>query len=186
MGVAVVTELEIMKRAKMYMDKLARGIDPISGQEVPGDSVLSNARLARCFSYVSGILEQVIANGGRVICGQCEFFITEEELRRVKSAPEAIRITRLVELIMEAVNDPNRKPMKATVITGWLIEKGFMSKQTDANGKPRRFPTETGEQLGISIQYSQGEKGTYQVVLYSPEAQRFILEHLPEMLKADQ
>ena len=28
------TELEIMQRAKMYMDKLARGVDPISGQAV--------------------------------------------------------------------------------------------------------------------------------------------------------
>ena len=59
------TELEIMQRAKMYMDKLAQGIDPISGQEVPNDSVLNNVRLARCFFYVSGVLDQVIANGGR-------------------------------------------------------------------------------------------------------------------------
>ena len=28
------TELEIMQRAKMYMDKLALGIDPISDQEM--------------------------------------------------------------------------------------------------------------------------------------------------------
>ena len=64
------TELEIMQRAKMYMDKLAQGIDPISGQEVPNDSVLNNVRLARCFFYVSGVLDQVIANGGRVTSGE--------------------------------------------------------------------------------------------------------------------
>ena len=57
------TDLEIMQRAKMYMDNLAQGIDPISGQEVPNDSVLNNVRLARCFFYVSGVLDQVIANG---------------------------------------------------------------------------------------------------------------------------
>lgn len=61
------TELETMQRAKMYLDKLAQGIEPISGQEIPNDSVLNNVRLARCFFYVSGILDQVIANGGRVI-----------------------------------------------------------------------------------------------------------------------
>ena len=43
------TELETMQRAKMYLDKLAQGIDPISGDEVPEDSVLNNVRLARCF-----------------------------------------------------------------------------------------------------------------------------------------
>ena len=60
------TELETVQRAKMYMDKLAQGIDPISGQELPEDSALNNVRLARCFFYVSGILDQVIANGGVV------------------------------------------------------------------------------------------------------------------------
>ena len=64
------TDLEIMQRAKMYMDNLAQGIDPISGQEVPNDSVLNNVRLARCFFYVSGVLDQVIANGGRVTSGE--------------------------------------------------------------------------------------------------------------------
>ena len=67
------TELETMQRAKMYLDKLAQGIDPISGQEIPNDSVLNNVRLARCFFYVSGILDQVIANGGRVISGEKNF-----------------------------------------------------------------------------------------------------------------
>lgn len=60
------TELETMQRAKMYMDKLARGIDPITNQEVYDDSVLNNIRLARCFFYVSDILGQVIANGGLI------------------------------------------------------------------------------------------------------------------------
>lgn len=60
------TDLDIMRRAKMYMEKLAQGIDPISDQEIPEDSVLNNVRLARCFFYMSGILDQVIANGGKV------------------------------------------------------------------------------------------------------------------------
>ena len=37
-------ELDTMKRAKMYLDKLSRGIDPISGSALPLDGVLSNVR----------------------------------------------------------------------------------------------------------------------------------------------
>ena len=176
------TELEIMQRAKMYMDKLARGIDPISDQEVPGDSVLNNVRLARCFFYVSGVLEQVIANGGKVISGQAEFFITPEELRRVKPVPEDVRISRFAELITETVNDPGRKPLKATTVTNWLLEKGYLSKQVDADGKSRRFPTEAGLQLGLVLRMTEGQRGTFQVVCYSTKAQQFILDHLLEIL----
>ena len=62
----MMTELETMQRAKIYLDKLARGVDPISNQEVPEDTVLNNVRICRCLHYVSGVLEQVIANGGVV------------------------------------------------------------------------------------------------------------------------
>ena len=57
---------ETMQRAKMYLDKLAQGIDPITNQEVPEDSVLNHVRLARCFFYVSNVLQDVINNGGVV------------------------------------------------------------------------------------------------------------------------
>lgn len=33
------TELETMQRAKMYLDKLARGIDPITGRQITGNIV---------------------------------------------------------------------------------------------------------------------------------------------------
>ena len=53
------TELETMQRAKMYLDKLAEGTDPISGQPVPTGDSLANPRLSRCFQYVSGIFKMV-------------------------------------------------------------------------------------------------------------------------------
>ena len=180
------TELEIMQRAKMYMEKLAQGIDPISDQEMPEDSVLNNVRLARCFFYVSGILDQVIANGGNVKkTPKKNFYVTEEELRRLNPSPEPIRITQFVELVMNAINDPDRKKLKTTTITDWLIEKGFLSKQADTDGKSKRLPTAMGEQIGLAVKLREGQYGTYQAVYYSEEAQRFLLDHLQEMLQAE-
>ena len=180
------TELEMIQRAKMYMEKLAQGIDPISDQEIPEDSVLNNVRLARCFFYVSGVLDQVIANGGNVKkTPKKNFYVTEEELRRLNPSPEPIRITQFVELVMNAINDPDRKKLKTTTITDWLIEKGFLSKQADTDGKSKRLPTAMGEQIGLAVKLREGQYGTYQAVYYSSEAQRFVLDHLQEMLQAE-
>ena len=180
------TELEMIQRAKMYMEKLAQGIDPISDQEIPEDSVLNNVRLARCFFYVSGVLDQVIANGGNVKkTPKKNFYVTEEELRRLNPSPEPIRITQFVELVMNAINDPDRKKLKTTTITDWLIEKGFLSKQADTDGKSKRLPTAMGEQIGLAVKLREGQYGTYQAVCYSEDAQRFLLDHLQEMLQAE-
>lgn len=178
------TELETLQRAKMYMDDLARGIDPISGQEIPEDSVLNHVRLARCFFYVSGVLDAVIANGGKVNrTPRKDFYITEEELRRVHPSREPIRITQFVKLLMKSINDPDRKAVATTTITDWLIEKGFLLKKEDGAGKTVRRPTAFGEQLGIFARLRTGQYGEYQAIYYSSEAQQFILDHLQQILQ---
>ena len=58
------TELEIMQHAKDYLDKLAKGIDPLTGREVPEGEIINNVRISRCLFYVSDVLRQVIENGG--------------------------------------------------------------------------------------------------------------------------
>ena len=58
------TELETLERAKMYMEKLANGINPVDGIPVPDEDVINNVRLSRCFFYVADVLRQVIENGG--------------------------------------------------------------------------------------------------------------------------
>ena len=180
------TELDTMQRAKMYLDKLAQGIDPISGQEIPNDSVLNNVRLARCFFYVSGILDQVIANGGRVISGEKNFYITQEEISRLQPSQEALRITQFADRITDGVHDPARKRLKATTITNWLIEKGFLERRVDEAGKSKRLPTAAGEQLGLSVREMQGKAGPFQAVYYGANAQRFILDHLMDILREEQ
>ena len=60
------TELDTIKHAKEYIDKLANGIDPFTDKPVPDDGGVNNVKLSRCFFYISGILEKVIENGGEV------------------------------------------------------------------------------------------------------------------------
>ena len=179
------TELETMQRAKMYMDKLAQGIDPITGQELPEESSLNNVRLARCFFYVSGVLDQVIANGG--VVGQkpkkIDFALTPEQLRSVRISEYPVRITEFVEILYEAAGNPEMKKLSTTTVTDWLLNKGFLQKEVGADGKSRRVPTEAGRNLGLSTEVRQGQYGEYFAVYYNAAAQRFLLDHLEAMIR---
>lgn len=179
------TELEVMQRAKMYLDKLAQGIDPISDQAVPGDSALNQPRLSKCFSYVSDVLGRVIANGGQVVAvaRQEPFAITAQQLRMVQLSREPVRVTQLADLIAAAVNDPRMKKPSTTLITNWLLERGFLEKQVGPDGKNQRVPTPNGFAIGLSVESRQGQYGEYQAVFYNLNAQRFVLEHLMEMMQ---
>ena len=178
------TELETMQRAKMYLDKLAQGIDPITNQEVPEDSVLNNVRLARCFFYVSDVLSKVIENGG-VIGGKPKlqaFTISPDQLARVRISQEPVRVTQLVDMIGAAVDNPQMKKLSTMTITNWLLEKGFLEKQIGPDGKSRRVPTQNGLMLGLSTETRQGQYGEYQAVFYNAAAQQFVLDNLPDIL----
>lgn len=182
------TELETLQRAKMYLDKLAQGIDPITNQEMPEDSTLNNVRLARCFFYVSYVLGQVIANGGVIgsMPKKTAFSITPEQLSRVQLSAEPVRVTQLVDMIAAAVNDPQMKKMSTTTITDWLLEKGFLEKQIGLDGKSRRVPTQNGLLIGLTTEIRQGQYGEYQAVFYNTSAQRFVLDHLSTILEKKQ
>ena len=179
------TELEIMQRAKMYMDMLAQGIDPISGRAVPGDSALNQARLARCFSYVSEVLDKVITNGGNVGSAPKTqaFAISPEQLAMVQLSAEPVTVSWIIDSLARAVNNPDMRKLSATVITNWLLQQGFLEKRTNAEGKNTRIPTPSGHAIGLTSETRQGRDGEYQMVLYNLNAQRFILDHLMEMLR---
>lgn len=178
------TELETMQRAKMYLERLAQGIDPITNQEVPRDSVLNNVKLARCFFYVSDVLGQVIANGGVIgVKPKLQAFtITTDQLSKVQISQEPIRVTQLVDMISGTVSDSRMKKLRTTVITDWLLEKGFMEKQIGPDGRSVRVPTQNGLMIGLSTQMRQGQYGEYQAVFYNTSAQQFVLDNLIAML----
>lgn len=177
------TELEIMQRAKTYMDKLAQGIDPISDQALPEDSALNNIRLARCFFYVSGILDQVIRNGGQVgTVEKAEFTITPEQLAHVQVSPYPIRITEFTDALLQAVDANTMKKPSAVKINNWLELHGFLVKEPAPNGKSRRVPTVAGQNLGMRTQLRQSRDGEYLAVYYDANAQRFLLDNLHTIL----
>lgn len=179
------TELEIMQRAKMYMDKLARGIDPITDQPLPGDTALNQVRLSRCFAYVSDVLGRVIANGGNVGSSHKTqpFTISPEQLAMVQLSREPVTVSWLVESLAGAVNNPEMRRLSATVITNWLLGQGFLEKQTTPDGKNIRVPTPSGRGIGLTSETRQGREGEYQMVFYDLGAQRFVLDHLMEMMQ---
>ena len=51
------SEIDKLKRAKLYMDKLSGGVDPNSGMRVHEDDIVRDSRVIACFEYISRVLE---------------------------------------------------------------------------------------------------------------------------------
>jgi len=56
--------LELLKHAKEYIEKMANGINPLTGESVKDDDLINNVRISRCLFYVNDVLGNVLSNGG--------------------------------------------------------------------------------------------------------------------------
>lgn len=176
------TELETMQRAKMYLDKLAQGTDPITGQPVPPGDSLSNPRLSRCFQYVSGVLEKVIQNGGQIGAPEKKSFtITSEQIESAQLNGEPLRLADFIDRLLRATNYEAIKTLSPNKLTNWLLKKGLLKQEQTPDGRTRRVPTPEGEKIGITARMCESQSGEYLGIFYDDNAQKFLLEHLPSI-----
>lgn len=84
--------------------------------------------------------------------------------------------------VISALGDPALKNIGYADVTAWLCEQGYMTKASISRQSKR--PTEKGLTIGIYERQSAKGNGKFAAeVLYSPKAQAFIVEHLPDICK---
>jgi len=182
------TELEMMERARQYMEKLANGINPLDGSVIPDGDVVNNVRLSRCFFYVEGVLRQVIANGGtekKEKPKKLTFDLPLEKRDAFDFSQTPISVSEIAKRINDLTADENMKKLTTTMLTGWLKELGLLQTEQGADGKNRTVPTDRGRSMGITTEDRMGQYGMYLAVLYDLAAQRFILDNLDGVIQQE-
>lgn len=183
------TELDTMKHAKEYIDKLANGIDPFTGKPVPDDDIVNNVKLSRCFFYISGILEKVIENGGEVSPVKTVevvksgrrgvVVITDEARAAFKCFINEVTPTAFTDMINKHLDPDISGRLKKNAIADWLSEVGMLENYELPNGKMRRRPTESGSNEGIRLsEYFSADGFPRAAIMLSPAAQQFILDNI--------
>ena len=165
------TEKEIIKHAKDYIDSLANGTNPLTGEPVNESDVVNNVRISRCLFYVSGILEKVL-NGERNI------------LPRVKKSKfsEPILVSDVVKRIAALSESENMRKFPTSKITKWLLKNGFLEERENKLGKIKKYVTSAGEEIGLYQEEREGQYGRYVVTLYTTSAQHFVIDNLEAIL----
>lgn len=179
------TELEKMQKAKMYIDKLANGINPIDDVFAADTDVINNVRVSRCLFYVSDILRQVIDNNGVASKSKAPkhpFSISPERISQFPISDKPIPVSEIAKRINDLADLEICYKFKYSAITSWLIEIGALKIVTRPDGSTAKHPTEQGNELGIMTEERVGSNGNYTVVIYNKEAQQFIIDNIETIL----
>ena len=180
------TELETIARAKMYIDKLANGINPLDDTAVAENDIVNNVRISRCLFFVSDTLRRVLENGGVGVTSRVKknkFKITAEELEKFEFSDRPIPVSEITKRINDIADTENSTKLSHTTITSWPSEIGILNEMINATGKKRKRPTAEGAELGIFVKERIGQHGIYHVVLYNKSAQKFIVDNIPSVIE---
>lgn len=179
-------DLKMLYRAKTYIEKLANGIDPVTGAAAADDDLINNVRISRCLFYVADILRQVIENDGVVgrpqkapAVKKQQFAISFELLSHYSASDKPIPVSEFTRRVNDLI--PPEIPMvklKYQSVTQFLIEAGLLTEGVDTDGKRKKYPTPAGESLGIATEHRVSAGGPYTVVVYERSAQQFLLDNM--------
>lgn len=182
------TELEMINRAKTYIDKLANGVNPLTDEPVSENDIVNNVRISRCFFYISDLLRRFAEGGFPEAAKKGKkqpFIITEEQRKRFEFSETPISVSEIARRFNAAVNTEGAVQMRYSGITFWLIESGLLSVDRREDVREVKLPTAAGMELGISQEVRSGANASYTVVVYNENAQRYIVDNIDAILEAE-
>lgn len=184
--------LEIMKHAKMYIDKMANGMNPLTDQPAAETDIINNVRIARCLFYVSDVLRQLIEKDDNVQAKKAkrgrktkkDFYLSIDNLNAFAYSDTPIPISEICKRLNNLKTDDGMKQLSRQILVDWLIKTGLLELYTNEEGKEAKRPTMQGTRIGIMLDRRQGMSGIYYVVLYNREAQQFIMDNFYSILES--
>ena len=167
--------------AKVWIEKLANGINPLNDELVKEDDIINNVHISRCLFYVAELLSDVKAGTTAEKKSRKKFFLSAKDAANISiSKPNGI--ANFVKLVNGYIPD-DMKALSAVQVIKWLRHEGLMQEVQKEDGHKTNLPTEKGNSLGINIEIQRNPDGlNYQRVVYSVNAQRFLLNNIESIV----
>lgn len=174
------TESEMIARAKMYMEKLAHGIDPLTDSSLKADECASNPRMRKCFAYTAEILEKAYEATLRREASEKrrrleDFALDHGAVGAFPYSDEPIGVSEICRRFNSLIDAEKNRKLKTTSVTAFLITSGLIEK----NGKVTR-PTAAGVEMGIEVlnKINVRDGQPYEQVVYPISVQRFLVDNI--------
>ena len=176
---------------QIVMESLSKGVDPTSNIAFPNDTILNSNVLKACFKEASTILNFIEENIDsinnmplrKVTNTKLPFSIRDDELNLIPLSDLPIPISRFVFFINDSYKRKNMKKLRATQITSWLTNHGYLEEIECNDGYFCKSATEQGNSIGItSVTKMNSRCEKYITNLYNKNAQRFILSNVISQL----
>lgn len=174
-------ETEKIALAKSWVQHLANGINPIDGSELKDDDIVNNVHISRCLFYVADILGKYSERRTKSNVSRHEKFDSSVIQLDNYIYSDAITISEFARKVKILIPE-TMKVVSYKSMVSWLMHKGFIEEvRSENDGRIMKVATEKGNSVGIFTDKRDRNGSPYAIIIYNPDAQKYLLEHLSEM-----
>ena len=176
-------ELDIAKKIIDDFELLINGIDPSTHLEITVDTILNNKYnnmlLKDVYKLLSQYLMQYDVNCVYDKRRKHFFYIDNLKKKEIPISEHAIPISTFAYTLNEFIDEKTMKKVKASEITRWLMNEGYLKEIEHDDGKVFKVLTDKAGEIGMLKETKTNSYGrTYDVNLYSSQTQEFIINNL--------
>jgi hypothetical protein len=179
-------EKEKLLKAGEALNKIANGINPVTGEPIVQESFLQDPRIVRCLFYTKDILQKLADSGFRTGPRPSSFSITAEEKARVELPPGNIGINQIAHCINEVININRSIKLTGVELNKRLKKMGILSEQPGQKGKTRTSVNAKSKDYGIELEKRSFQGNEYEMVLFTEKGKQFLLDNLERIMKTEE
>ncbi len=178
----MVSEMEKIRKAKDVMEKIANGVNPITGEDITGEGFLQDPRMIRCFFFVSQVLDEVASGTYRKGGKQQPFIMTEAEKASVVFRDEVIGMNEFCKCVNQEIDPLNSRKANALTINKSLKKRGILSDKEIEDNKRQTVTNEKSNTYGFEMITRSYEGKDYDQLVMNNQGKQFLLENINELM----
>ena len=188
-------EIDLLSRAKYYMDCLSTKVNPLNGEPLTDFNELDDERFTKCFAYISGILARQISHsrdrlprdsGGLKKQYRANLALSDEQKARVVISSEPVGINTIAAHINDVINQEQMRGVSGGKLAECLVRMGYLSIVETRDGGHIRVATPEGSAAGITtLDRTDAVGRAYQQNVYNSDMQRYLIDNIERIINED-
>lgn len=175
-----------MDKAKILLQKIAKGIDPLTGEIVPEESFLNDPGVIRCFYFLIDVLDYT-ASGAYDKPGwrMARFCITPEQKNKVRFVSPRTGVNEFAKCVNMCIDPCRSKKLTGVVLNKGLKRMGILGEAITADGKKRTVANEKSFDFGFETEKRVYNGIEYEMVVINEKGRKFLLDNLESIMGED-
>ncbi|MCQ2252661.1 MAG: hypothetical protein MJZ61_04340 [Bacteroidales bacterium] len=178
--------LKELKDTKKVIDQLIEGVNPSTGKNVSPREVIFEYNVSRKLEFLSEYLNGEISkyedsyqqNSASSDDTLSEYEISTKESQKYVVSEEPITMAEICNKLNALRGSSKMRKLKGISAIEVLTAYGYINRE-----RRKVIPTDLGISLGIKIMEFTSNGNTMTRVVYGQDAQRFIIDHIKEIIE---